>query len=47
MPPCLASVTKIYATHPKLKKQDVDTIFDWLKTQPHLPELKGKLKNLP
>lgn len=32
-------VESLYEKYPKLLKLNVDTILEWLKRQPHLPEL--------
>ncbi|KAJ3663852.1 hypothetical protein Zmor_008073 [Zophobas morio] len=39
MLPNSPTISQIYTENPTLKKQDVDTIFTWLQTQPHLPHL--------
>lgn len=39
----LIAVEEEYQRNPEeLKKEDVETIQEWLKTQPHLPAISGK-----
>ena len=46
MPFKCVSADKIYQKDPNLKKQDVEEIQKWLKTQPHLPKVEGMFKLL-
>lgn len=40
----LTAVLKLYDRDTKTIQNDIDTIKNWMKTQPHLPEIPGKSK---
>lgn len=39
----LASIEDQYKKCAELKKEDVDKLQEWIKKQPHLPNINGKL----
>lgn len=38
-----ASVEEAYQKNKELRKEDVNSLVDWLHMQPHLPKLTGRL----
>jgi hypothetical protein len=38
----LADVETIYAEDPKLKRENVKSLSEWVEQQPHLPEITGE-----
>jgi hypothetical protein len=43
----LADVETIYAEDPKLKRENVKSLSEWVEQQPHLPDITGERTRTP